>query len=84
MAQEFKKNFITRSLTGLGITLPVFLIIFLENDYIFVAFLSLITGLSIFEWFKNSNNNSFITDSIIISVKSHPASVEIATTMRRN
>ena len=68
MAQEFKQNFITRSLTGLGITLPVFLIIFLENDYVFVAFLSLITGLSIFEWFKNSSNNTFIADSIIISL----------------
>ena len=68
MAQEFKQNFITRSLTGLGITLPVFFIIFLENDYVFVAFLSLITGLSIYEWFKNSNNKSFLADSIIISL----------------
>ena len=68
MAQEFKQNFITRSLTGLGITLPVFFIIFLENDYVFVAFLLLITGLSIYEWFKNSNNKSFLADSIIISL----------------
>jgi phosphatidate cytidylyltransferase len=68
LAQEFKQNFITRSLTGLGITVPVFLIIFLENEYVFVASLSLITGLSIFEWFKNSNNKSFIADSIIISL----------------
>ena len=68
MAQEFKQNFITRSLTGLGITLPSFFIIFLENDYVFVTFLLLITGLSIFEWFKNSNNKSFLVDSIIITL----------------
>ena len=68
MAQEFKQNFIIRSITGMGITLPIFFIIFLENNYIFIAFLALITGVAIFEWYKNSNNKGFVIDSILISM----------------
>ena len=66
MEKEFKSKFITRSLTGLGIVLPLVTLIYLENLYFFYTATAAITLLAIYEWRANSQDKGFTLDIISI------------------
>ena len=68
MEKEFKSKFITRSLTGLGIIMPLVILIYLENLYFFYAAIIAITILAISEWRANSQDKSFTLDVISILI----------------
>ena len=56
MEKEFKSNFLTRSITGILLTLPIVGIVYFENIYILLTSVFLLLFASNIEWLKNSNN----------------------------
>ncbi len=68
MEKEFKSKFLTRSLTGLAIILPLIILIYLENLYFFYIATTVITLLAMFEWRENSKDKSFTLDIISILI----------------
>jgi phosphatidate cytidylyltransferase len=54
LAKEYNSNLLKRTITGLIIAIPLVLIVFLENYWVFVSLISILSIASFYEWIKNS------------------------------
>ena len=54
MAKEYKSNLLRRTITGLIIALPLIFMIIVENYWIFLFLISIISLAGFYEWIKNS------------------------------
>ena len=53
MGKEFNQNMLKRAFTALIVTLPVILILLLQNFWVFFITISLISLLAYYEWLRN-------------------------------
>ena len=53
LEKEYSKDLFRRALTALAMILPIILIIFYENFWLFAVTVSVISLLAYYEWIKN-------------------------------
>tara|TARA_B100001142_G_C14344675_1_gene659435 strand:+ start:3264 stop:4082 length:819 start_codon:yes stop_codon:yes gene_type:complete len=68
LGKEFKSNFLTRSITALVISVPIFGIVLFENKILVLLTILVTLFFAFHEWLKNSTSSSFVLNHMALLI----------------